>query len=285
MTSPGRSPCSWSGTFPGFATAKKQFERDLSENNPQARPTPSRSPGPLESARGGGSDPDRVRRPGSDSDGQWQDGAIGPRRLVGYAASPADRDGLAHYAPAPGIDELRVDTVDDEYVLTYLKRRNVPAATHQPIVDRAKGNWLIAKLLADQALTSLDLDRHCSQPTVPDLHPITATAPGQTRRSGGADQFRPLLAVFAATGVGPILPSDCCAPPVCGWAGRTVSFGCRDRLVDLRGLVVRERPGTADEHVGLFHRTLGEWLFDPANGDFGIDPQGHTTRWPRSSTN
>jgi hypothetical protein len=47
----------------------------------------------------------------------------------------------------------------------------------------------------------------------------------------------------------------------------------RDRLVDLRGLVVRARPGTDDEHVGLFHQTMADYLLDPASDPFGIDPQ------------
>src|SRR5208337_4615164 len=76
-----------------------------------------------------------------------------------------------------------------------------------------------------------------------------------------------------AAGVGPILPLKllCAASVRLGGPDRRPRL--RDRLVDLRGLVVRARPGTDDEHVGLFHQTFADYLLDRASDPFGIDPQ------------
>ena len=57
-------------------------------------------------------------------------------------------------------------------------------------------------------------------------------------------------------------------------------FRVRDRLVDLGGLVARGRPGTDDEHVGLFHQTLADWLFDPSHVAWGIDSREPCLTWP-----
>ena len=66
-------------------------------------------------------------------------------------------------------------------------------------------------------------------------------------------------------------------PLLCTASGRLGGpdrpYRVRDVLVDLRGLVVRDRAGTEDEQLGLFHQTLGDYLLDPASGPFGIDPQ------------
>ena len=87
------------------------------------------------------------------------------------------------------------------------------------------------------------------------------------------DEFRPVLGVLAAAGVGPILPLPLLCAASARLGGPARPFRVRDVLVDLRGLVVRTRPGTDDEHVGLFHQTLADYLLDPTSDPFGIDPQ------------
>ena len=84
-------------------------------------------------------------------------------------------------------------------------------------------------------------------------------------------EVRPILAVLAAAGVGPILPFPLLRDAVrrLGFSGNDTAV-C-DVLVDLRGLVVRDRLGSDQEQVGLFHQTLGECLLDPAFGVFQIN--------------
>jgi len=55
--------------------------------------------------------------------------------------------------PRPaGASEVRLDVAPDADIRSYLARRKVPESLHGAIAVRAGGNWLIASLLADQAL-------------------------------------------------------------------------------------------------------------------------------------
>jgi hypothetical protein len=176
--------------------------------------------------------------------------------------------------PQPtALTQLSIDILEDESLLSYLKRRGVPESLHQPILDQVRGNWLVAKLLADWVLAKGDT--HVTR-----LPARLSEIYAQFLRRAGADttarwrgELRPLLGVLAAAGVGPILPLKllCAASRRLGRPDHLSRV--RDRLVALRGLVIRARPGTDDEHVGLFHQTLVDYLLDPDNDTFGIDLQ------------
>ena len=211
------------------------------------------------------------------------------------ASESAAREALADLAAGPGLGHvrlimtarpdtdlpdgphvLRVDKADDALVSAYLAQRGVPPALHAAIVERGGGNWLVTRLLADLALTSPGLGPGAFPA---DLKAKMAAIYAENLRRAGASstdrwrrELRPVLGVLAAAGVGPVLPMKLLCAASARLGGHDRPYLVRDVLVDLRGLVVRDRPGTDDEHVGLFHPTLAEFLLDPASGPFGIDP-------------
>jgi phage tail protein X len=172
------------------------------------------------------------------------------------------------------LTRLPIDIVEDEYLLSYLKGRRVPEALCQAITGRARGNWLVAKLLADRALASADLDATRLPARLSEIYAQSLRGAGANTTERWRGEFRPILGVLAAAGVGPVVPLKllCAAGGRLGGPDRP--FRVRDRLVDLRGLIARDRPGTDDEHVGLFHQTFVDYLLDPDNDTFGVDPQG-----------
>ena len=167
-----------------------------------------------------------------------------------------------------GVTRLILDRVDDEYVKRYMHDRGIPESSIDLLVERAAGNWLIARLLADLILDGVQPAEHFPST-------LEAVYWQELHRAGWADfdirelQLRPVLAVLAVAGVGPVLPirTVCAASGRLGGPDRPGRV--RDVLVRLRGLVVRSSPGTPREQVGLFHATLAEYLL---NGQqFGID--------------
>ena len=176
--------------------------------------------------------------------------------------------------PRPaGASEVRLDVAPDADIRSYLARRKVPESLHGAIAVRAGGNWLIASLLADQALKAPGIAPESLPSDLAGLYAQNLRQAGAWATESWRGEFRPVLGALAAAGVGPILPLKllCAASVRLGGPDRPPRV--RDRLVDLRGLVVRARPGTDDEHVGLFHQTLADYLLDPASDPFGIDPQ------------
>ena len=74
-----------------------------------------------------------------------------------------------------------------------------------------------------------------------------------------------MLGALAAAGVGPILPLKLLCAASARLGGPDRPFRVRDVLADLRGMVVRDRAGTDDEHVGLFHETFADYLLVAAS--------------------
>ncbi|MGH8234645.1 MAG: tetratricopeptide repeat protein [Rhodanobacteraceae bacterium] len=143
----------------------------------------------------------------------------------------------------------------DDQIQHYLERRSVAPSRRDEVVAAAKGNWLVARVLADlvcsdpqvQSAGPMTLDdafeemlARCSAPSMPDLQSV--------------------LAVLAAAGAGPVLPLAllCKASECIGGPASTARL--RDYLVVLRGLVTRTVAGTGDEHAGLFHQTFADYL-------------------------
>ncbi len=152
-----------------------------------------------------------------------------------------------------------VDRVAEVSVERYLGRRQVPGSRRAAIVERAAGNWLVARLLADLVgdVEAAELPATLHQAYRGELARAGADHDGDWERALG-----PVLSALAVAGAGPVLPLPllCRASGLVGGPGEPA--GVRDVLARLRGLVVRGKPGTPDEHVGVFHDTLATYLLN-----------------------
>jgi hypothetical protein len=166
---------------------------------------------------------------------------------------------------------LLLGRADDDTIRCYLERRQIPSNTHQAIVSRAQGSWLVSRLLADQVSVNPDRDPQDLPPDLVGIYDQALRQVGASESQRWRAELRPVLGVLAAAGIGPILPMPllCAASSKLGGPGRPT--GVRDILVDLRGLVIRVSSGTEKEQVGLFHQTFAEYLLDPEVA-FSIDP-------------
>jgi hypothetical protein len=210
-------------------------------------------------------------------------------------ASPAEeaflRDGLSELSDGPGLEHVRlivsaqvgtdlpracheqqIQKPDRSVLLAYLGRRGVESALHDAILERADRSWLVASALADLALTSPTQAQAVLPASLTEIYAEYLRRAGASNREQWRRVLRPVLAVMAAAGAGAILPIRLLSAASGCLGGPDRPYQIRDTLVDLRGLVVRDRPGTDDEHVGLFHSTLAAYLLDPGSGPFGIDP-------------
>ena len=264
-------------SLPGFAATRDRFQQALTEDEKRQLDSLQRDVlGPLRWL--GGGEAIRVVIDGLDQlatassaavhaalDALVTDPGLSRVRLVVTSRPDTPR-------PA-GASEVRLDVAPDADIRSYLARRKVPESLHGAIAVRAGGNWLIASLLADQALKAPGIAPESFPSDLAGLYAQNLRQAGARATESWRGEFRPVLGALAAAGVGPILPLKllCAASVRLGGPDRPPRV--RDRLVDLRGLVVRARPGTDDEHVGLFHQTLADYLLDPASDPFGIDPQ------------
>jgi hypothetical protein len=260
---------------PGFPVARDDFARALTEEERRR----------IDSLQLGVVGPLRRLQP---LDGMVVRVVVDALDKAPSASESSIRDALHELAAGPGLDHVRLivtarpDTalpsgssavrvveVDDEHLGQYLTRRGVAPNLRGGIIQRAGGNWLVAAKLADLVLTAPE------QP-LDELSGLTEIYAEYLRRAGATStdhwrrEMRPVLGTLAAAGVGPILPMPLLCAASARLGGPARPYRVRDILVDLRGLVVRDRPGTDDEHVGLFHQTFAEYVLDPMV-TFGID--------------
>jgi hypothetical protein len=175
--------------------------------------------------------------------------------------------------PSPAeLREVSIGAVEDKLITAYLEQRGIAPDHHAAVVAQARGNWLIARLLGDLLMADPTADLSALPADLVGLYERNLERVGAAEMGRWRYEFRPILGVLAAAGVGPVLP----LPLLCAASGKlggpSRSARVRDVLVDLRGLVIRSAPGTADEHVGVFHQTLAEYLLNPAHA-FGSDPE------------
>jgi hypothetical protein len=161
----------------------------------------------------------------------------------------------------------------------YLLQRAVPGEA-VPAITAHAGSWLDAKLLADLAASVHDTLIGSSLANVPttlgELYERAVSAAGA--RVGDVTVVDAALDILAAAGSGPVLPLGLFADAREEAAtGNATGPPARDLLVQLSGLVVRAKPGTPDEVVGLVHDTLREYLTaTPQRGEAKPERHGHT---------
>ncbi|HMR03139.1 MAG TPA: tetratricopeptide repeat protein [Candidatus Competibacter phosphatis] len=175
--------------------------------------------------------------------------------------------------PSPdGFKEVFIGAVADEFITRYLAQRGLPPGHINQVVERTRGNWLIARLLGDLLVANPTANPGTLPSDLIGLYERNLKQVGAAERGRWLHEFRPILGVLAAAGVGSMLP----LPLLCAASGKlngpSRQARVRDTLFYLRGLVIRSAPGTAGEHVGVFHQTLVEYLLNPAHV-FGSDPE------------
>ena len=264
-------------SLPDFTTARVRFQRDTPESEWQGLDALQRDVlGPLRLV--GMDSPLRLVFDGLDQLAVGTESAV-YAALDALLTDPALK-GIRVVAtsrpdtPSPdGLKDVPIGAVADEFIAAYLARRGLVAPERvNPVVERARGNWLIARLLGDLLVADPTADPGTLPSDLIGLYERNLERIGAAERGRWRYEFRPILGALAAAGVGPVLPLPllCAASDKLGGPSRPARV--RDVLVDLRGLVIRSAPGTADEHVGVFHQTLAEYLLNPARA-FGSDPE------------
>ena len=160
----------------------------------------------------------------------------------------------------PGIHDIEVGRAADEAIAAYLAERDITGSLGAEIVRYAAGNWLLARLCADIGGVGSD-----GPETLPNLYQRHIRALGERAEGAvAAASIRTVLSVLAAAGTGPVLPIELLLQVTSALGGSSEVSRLRDTLALLTGsqasLVVRTHPGSADEHAGLFHETLTDYL-------------------------
>lgn len=171
-----------------------------------------------------------------------------------------------------GTRTLRMDVAGDASIEKYLARRKIAGDRRSGIIARAKGNWLIAQTLAEFALSATVFDPETLPEDLASIYASRLREAGATDTTRWRDQLRPVLGTVAAAGVGAVLPLPLLVEASRHLGGPGSMTRVRDVLVDVRGMIVRGAPGTSDEHAGVFHQTLAEYLLDPQQA-FGMEPE------------
>lgn len=163
--------------------------------------------------------------------------------------------------PLPrGVQPFPVRPATDAEIAHYLAERNVAAELRAEIVRRAEGRWLLARLCAD--IGDVEPAEPVSLSALYDRHIRWVTE----QQAANADWLRVavpiVLAVLAAAGTGPVLPVELLRRAAGALGGPGELARLHDVLQVLGWLVVRSHPGSAGEHVGLFHQTLVDHIRD-----------------------
>jgi hypothetical protein len=168
---------------------------------------------------------------------------------------------------------LELGVTADQHLEAYLQRRQVPASLQQALVQRAQGNWLVVRLLADLVVADPAADLDSLPPDLAGFYARRLRDAGASNLAQWRTELRPVISVLAAAGSGPVLPLPllCAASAKLGGPPRPTQV--RDIFAKLRGFVVRAAPGTEGEQVGVFHPTFAEYVLTPAMGVFGITPE------------
>ncbi|MFL6076868.1 MAG: tetratricopeptide repeat protein [Mycobacteriales bacterium] len=200
---------------------------------------------------------DQLGEPAARALGEALSAALADPRLPSLRLLVTSREEAA--LPA-GTSAHALDTAADADVDSYLAGRGVDAALRGAIVAAAAGSWLVARMYAE---VSGQLDPDSRLPV--GLDGVYEQQWQLLRRENSREwerHYLPTLTLLATAGTGPVLPLALLrgASEALGGPGDVTAL--RDVIVRLGMLVVRGRPGTENEHVGLFHPTFVAFLRD-----------------------
>ena len=171
-------------------------------------------------------------------------------------------------------EQLRIRAAEDAAVRAYLEDRGIGGDVARKISALASGNWLVVSLLAG-LVSAPGSDVAGLSASWVSMYDGALSSIGADDSGTWQNQYRPVLTVFAAAGTGPVLPMALLRLASEKLGGPSRMGSVRDTLVRLRQFVVRGRPGTRDEQVGLFHTTLKDYLSGGC-GQYAIDVRrGH----------
>jgi Tetratricopeptide repeat/Caspase domain len=158
-----------------------------------------------------------------------------------------------------GVEQLGICAADDAAVGAYLEGRGVGEDSAREISALASGNWLVVSLLAD-LVSAPGFDVAGLSASWGSIYDSALSSVGADDSQTWENEYRPILTVLAGAGTGPVLPLPLLRLASEKLGGPSRIGSVRDTLVKLHRLVVRGRPGTEDEQVGLFHATLHDYL-------------------------
>jgi hypothetical protein len=156
-------------------------------------------------------------------------------------------------------ERLRLRAAEDAAVGACLQDRGIGGDVAEEISALAAGNWLVVSLLAGLG-SAPGFDVAGLSAGWGSIYDGALSSMGAGDSGTWQNQYRPILTVLAAAGTGPVLPMPLLRLASEKLGGPSRIGSVRDTLVRLRQFVVRGRPGTEDEQVGLFHATLKEYL-------------------------
>jgi Caspase domain/Tetratricopeptide repeat len=260
-------------SVPGFTELARSFERAASEEEWNGLDALHRHVvGPLTLHKGGA-----VRIILDAIDQLPEDSSAAVRAALPVLADMGVRTVVTTRPDAwlPGrTEQLHIGAADSVAVGAFLANRGIGEEVAHKISVLASGNWLVVSLLAD-LVSGLGFDVASFSASPGSIYDATLSSMGAGESQTWENEYRPILTVLAAAGTGPVLPMPLLQLASEKLGGPPRIGSVRDTLVRLRRLVVRGRPGTEEEQVGLFHPTLETYLSAPG-ARYSIDVrQGH----------
>jgi hypothetical protein len=260
-------------SVPGFTELVRSFERAASEEEWNGLDALHRHVvGPLTLHKGGA-----VRIVVDAIDQLPEDSSAAVRAALPVLADMGVRTIVTTRPGAwlPGrTEQLDIAAADNVAVGAFLADRGIGEEVAHTISALASGNWLVVSLLAD-LVSGRDFDIASFSASPGSIYDATLSSMGAGESQTWENEYRPILTVLAAAGTGPVLPMPLLQLASEKLGGPPRIGSVRDTLVRLRRLVVRGRPGTEEEQVGLFHPTLETYL-SARGARYSIDVrQGH----------
>ena len=171
-------------------------------------------------------------------------------------------------------EQFRIGAADETAVGAYLEGRRIGGDVAREIPALASGNWLVVSLLAD-LVSAPGFGVAGLSASWGSIYDSALSSIGADDSDSWRYQYQPILTALAAAGTGPVLPMPLLRSASEKLGGPSRIASVRDTLVRLRQFVVRGRPGTEEEQVGLFHSTLRDYL-SAGHARYAIDVRrGH----------
>ncbi len=162
----------------------------------------------------------------------------------------------------PSALEIAVAGPGEAELTRYAELRGLGTHHIPHVVALSRGSWLSARLITDGLLaTTSTLSAAGPPPSDHDqAYADFLRRAGLLRGDADAGRLRAVLTVLLACDVGPVLPIGVLLAAAHHLGGPDAIGSLRDILLRLAAVVVRGRPGTADEHVGFGERAFADFL-------------------------